>query len=179
MVCVIHINGDNFARRDWNPAQVPFRVGAKRPVQIRPKGVARVPRNRQERQGAPGRLDTCEPPLLWADGYPLTRASPAEPVPAPRPVLLMCDYHSHVGSYAILLSPPSGSRLITIYHAPFRVRRRNLRDIREKQAALSCQPAGVADGLRPQPGRVGYPGEFRVKCETHYSQKVLAVLPGG
>ena len=25
---------------------------------------------------------------------------------------------------------------------------------------------------------MGYPGEFRVKCETHYSQKVLAVLPG-
>ena len=154
-----------------------FGAGPK-PVQIRPKGVARVPRNRQERRGARETryLRTAPPSGRWVSPDP---ASPAGPVPAPRPVLLMCDYHSHVGSYAILLSPPSGSRLITIYHAPFRVRRRSLRDTREKRAALSCQPAGVADGLRPQPGRVGYPGEFRVKCETHYSQKVLAVLPGG
>ena len=38
----------------------------------------------------------------------------------------MCDYHDYVGSYTILLSPPSGSRLITIYHAPFQVRAEKL-----------------------------------------------------
>ena len=49
-----------------------------------------------------------------------------------------------------------------------------MRNTREERAALPCQPAGVADGLRPQPGRGGHPGESRVKCETHCSQKVLA-----
>ena len=120
-------------------------------------------------------LQTTPPTDRWVSPDP---ASPAGPVPAPRPVLLMCGYHAHVGSYAILLSPPSGSRLITIYHAPLRVRRRSLRYTREERAALPCQPAGVADGLRPQPGRGEYPGESRAKCYSHSCEKVLAVLPG-
>ena len=66
-----------------------------------------------------------------------------------------------------------------MYHAPFQIRRRSLRYTREERAALSCQPAGVADGLRPQLGRGGYSGESSVNCETLSDRQVFAVLPGG
>ena len=69
-------------------------------------------------------LQTAPPTDRWVSPDP---ASPAEPVPVPRPVLLMCDYPDYVGSDDILLSPLSDSRLITMYHTPFQVRWRILR----------------------------------------------------
>ena len=128
--------------------------------------------------GGAGRLDAFETPILRTDGFPLTR-QPGWTCTAPGPVLLMCDCPDYVGSYDILLSPPSGSRLIKMYHTPFQVRRRHLRYIREERAALSCQPSGVADGVRSQPGRGEYPGESHVRCDSHRCEKILAVLPGG
>ena len=168
MVCVrrmFHTTGGNSPGGTGTRRRPPLRSRPKARSDTPEGWGAGVPQS-AGRAGSAGGLDTFTPPLR-TDGYPLRPASPAGPVPVPRPALLMCDCPDYAGSYAILLSPPSGSRLITMYHASFRVRRRSLRYTREERAALSCQPSGVADGVRPQPGRGEYPGESRVRCDSH------------
>ena len=69
---MVHTSRGNSPRRDWSPEQVPS--GApRRPIQIRPKGVARVFRSCQEQREGRGRLDACQSPLLRTPRYPLTR----------------------------------------------------------------------------------------------------------
>ena len=96
--CVFHTTGGN----------PPGGTGAWRmslrnrpePAQIRCMSVARAGSRLSEKARSAGRLDALEPPLLRADGYPLTRTARAGPVPGPG--LLVCVHHANADCCAIL-----------------------------------------------------------------------------
>ena len=65
--------------------------------------------------GIPADWAPCKP-LRFRNpmGLPLTH--PAQLGPGRRPVPLMCVHHDAVGSFAILLPPPTGGRLVVMPH---------------------------------------------------------------
>ena len=152
--CVVYTPPAIVRQAGTGPRRMSLRSRPK-PAQIRrmsvARAVSRLPgKGRSAGNPMPSSRPCSGPMGIPGPGQPgWTRASAG-------PALVVCGHHFKTGSYAILSSPYSGSRLIAIPHALFRVRRRNLPDASEKRASLSCHTVGVADGRRPQPGRGPY-----------------------
>ncbi len=89
---------------------------------------------RAREAGRTGRLRSRQQPVFRnPNGVPLTRPDQLRPVC--RPVCWTCVHHDNVGSFAILLSPPCGGRLIAMLHARFRYGRTDLQYCRGERAA--------------------------------------------
>ena len=117
----------------FDPTMSSYR-GDPTPIPVPPKGTIWVVPRAPGMAGRTGRLRSRQQPVFRnPNGVPLTRPDQLRPVC--RPVCWTCVHHDNVGSFAILLSPPCGGRLIAMLHARFRYGRTDLQYCRGKRAA--------------------------------------------
>ena len=72
VICVLHTTGDS-SPGGTGSRRMSFRSRPKARSDTSHRGSGGLPRSRQEGRDGRGRLDAFEPPLLRADGHPLTR----------------------------------------------------------------------------------------------------------
>ena len=98
--CTLHTTSDS-SPGGSRPGACPFRAVPK-PAQIRRMSVAQAVSRLSGKARCAGRPNAFEPPLLRADGYPLTRSDLRRTCASAGPFLMVCVHHADGSSHAIM-----------------------------------------------------------------------------